>query len=152
MTATNLHFTKIFLAEDDADDRMFFEDALKQLSLPTQLVVAKDGCELMYELETAASAPPPQVIFLDLNMPKKNGFECLKEIRQDPRLKSIPVVIFSTAGSTDAVEETYKEGANYYICKPRSFSLLVKALETVLTTELWPSSQPPKEKFLLAIS
>ncbi len=152
MTATELNLTKIFLAEDDADDRMFFEDALKQVSIATELVVVKDGCELMDELEIAAAPPPAQVVFLDLNMPKKNGMECLKQIRNNPKLKHIPVVIFSTSSSKECVEETYREGAHFYICKPRSFPLLIKAIETVLKTELWESPQPPKEDFLLAIA
>ena len=84
----------IFLAEDDADDRMLFEDALKELSIPTQLTLANDNLELMSKLEILTTHPPPQVIFLDLNMPRKNGFECLTEIRQTSKLKDIPVVIF----------------------------------------------------------
>lgn len=64
----------IFLAEDDADDREFFEDALKRLSIPTVLTLSNDGIELMSNLEILTHHPPPHVIFLDLNMPKKDGF------------------------------------------------------------------------------
>jgi CheY-like chemotaxis protein len=152
MTANNQNITKIFLAEDDADDRMFFEDALKQVNLPTELVVTRDGCELMNALEIAAAPPPARIVFLDLNMPKKNGFECLKQIRSNPKLKNIPVVIFSTTDSADAVNETYTAGANYFICKPRSFPLLIKAIETVLKPELWESPRTSKESFFLAIA
>ena len=141
----------IFLAEDDADDRMFFEDALKEVTIPTELTLSNDGLELMSNLETLTQHPPPHVIFLDLNMPFKDGFQCLQEIRNTPKLKSIPVVIFSTTASDDAVNKTYAHGANYYICKPRSFPLLVKAIETVLTLEMWQASPTPKEKFVLVI-
>jgi len=137
----------IFLAEDDADDRMFFEDALKQLTIPTQLTLSSDGLELMSNLETVI----PDVIFLDLNMPRKNGFQCLEEIRNTPKLKDIPIVIFSTTANDDAVNKTYQLGANYYICKPHSFELLVKAIETVLTLEMLLKPQPPKRKFILTI-
>ena len=137
----------IFLAEDDADDRMFFEDALKQLPIPTQLTLSNDGLELMSNLETVI----PDVIFLDLNMPRKNGFQCLEEIRNTPKLKDIPIVVFSTTANDDAVNKTYQLGANYYICKPHSFELLVKAIETVLTIEMLLKPQPPKRKFILTI-
>ena len=142
----------IFLAEDDADDRMFFEDALKKVTVLTQLTLSNDGLELMSNLETVTEAPPPHIVFLDLNMPFKDGFQCLQEIRNTPKLKEIPVVIFSTTASDDAVNKTYEQGANYYICKPRSFKLLVKAIETVLTLEMWQAPQPPKEKFVLSIA
>jgi CheY-like chemotaxis protein len=140
----------IFLAEDDPDDRMFFEDSLNQVTVPTQLTLANDGLELMRNLETLTQNPPPHVIFLDLNMPFKDGFQCLQEIRNAPKLKDIPVVIFSTTANDISVDKTYEQGANYYICKPVSFQLLVKAIETVLTLEMWP--QPPKEKYVLSIT
>ena len=142
----------IFLAEDDADDREFFEDALKEVTIPTELTVSNNGLELMSNLETLTQHPPPHVIFLDLNMPFKNGFQCLQEIRNTPKLKEIPIVIFSTTATDDAVNKTYEYGANYYICKPSSFPLLVKAIETILTLEMWQAPQTPKEKFVLVIA
>jgi len=138
----------VFLADDDADDRMFFGDALKQVPISSQLTLSKDGLELMSNLETVI----PDVIFLDLNMPRKNGFQCLEEIRNTPKLRDIPIVIFSTTANGDAVNKTYRLGANYYICKPHSFDLLIKAIETVLTLEMWLKPQPPKEKFILTIA
>jgi len=138
----------VFLAEDDADDRMFFEDALNQLPIPTQLTLSNDGLELISNLETII----PDVIFLDLNMPLKNGFQCLEEIRNTPKLKDIPIVIFSTTANDVAVNKTYQLGANYYICKPNSFELLIKAIETVLNLEMWLKPQPPREKFLFTIA
>lgn len=139
----------IFLAEDDADDRMFFEDALKEVIIQTQLTLSNNGLELMNNLET--QPPPPHVIFLDLNMPFKDGFQCLQEIRNNPRLKDIYVVIFSTTASDDAVNKTYQLGANCYICKPPSFPLLVKTIEKVLTLEMGQVPQPSKENYLLTI-
>lgn len=142
----------IYLADDDADDRMFFEDALKKISIPTQLTFANDGLELMSNLETVTEPPPPDVIFLDLNMPRKDGFQCLEEIRKTDKLKNIPIVIFSTTVKDEAVDKTYQHGANHYICKPHSFELLIKAIETVLSIEMWQKPQPPKDKFVLSIS
>ena len=139
----------IFLADDDTDDVIFFEDALNSLSLPTQLTVANDGAQLMKTLDHEVP-PPPDAIFLDLNMPGKNGFDCLTEIRKDPKLKDIPVVIFSTSDNPDAIETTYSLGANYYICKPRSFELLKKAIRTILfLDDNQLVHQPSKENFFL---
>ena len=144
----------IFLADDDADDRDFFADALKEISVQTELTTANDGVELMTTLEeTVTAPPPPHVIFLDLNMPRKNGFECLEEIRRTPKLKNIPVAIFSTTANENAIETTYSLGANCYIRKPNSHELLKKTIETVLALDLWENnSRLPKEKFVLAIS
>ncbi len=97
--------------------------------------------------------PPPYAIFLDLNMPRKNGFECLSEIRKTPKLKDIMVVIFSTSADKNAIETTYALGANYYIRKPRSFKLLKKAIETVLLfSSDQQHEQPSKDKYFLAIA
>ncbi len=143
----------IFLAEDDADDRMLFEDALKEINIPSQLTLSNNGLELMSNLETLTAHPPPDVIFLDLNMPLKNGFECLKEIRDTPKLKDIPIVIFSTTANQNAVEATYSLGANRYLRKPNSHQLLMKTIETVLKLDLWEQNQQPqRDKFLLEIS
>lgn len=142
----------IFLADDDVDDQLIFQEALKDIKIPTELTVAKDGMELMAALEETETAPPPYVIFLDLNMPLKNGFECLEEIRQTPKLKNIPVVIFSTSCNAGAIDKTYSLGANYYVCKPSSHKLLIKAIETLLELELWGTNkQIQKEKFVLSI-
>jgi CheY-like chemotaxis protein len=138
----------IFLADDDADDRMLFGEALKELTTLTKLTLSNDGLELMSNLGTMV----PDIVFLDLNMPRKNGFQCLEEIRNTPKLKDIPIIIFSTTANNDAVNKTYLLGANYYICKPNSFRLLVKAIETVLTLEMMLKPQPPKGKFILTIT
>jgi CheY-like chemotaxis protein len=142
----------IFLADDDADDRMFFEDALKEVGIPSDLTLAFDGLELMNNLNAVTEPPPPHIIFLDLNMPKKNGYECLEEIRNTPKYDDIPVVIFSTTASEDAIDKTYLNGANYYICKPRSFQLLVKTIEMILSLDTWQEPQPAKENYLLAFA
>lgn len=143
----------IFLADDDADDRDFFTDALMEVSHQTELTTSKDGIELMSNLDKVAEPPPPHVIFLDLNMPRKNGYECLKEIRETPKLKNIPVVIFSTTANDNAIDTTYSLGANCYIQKPNSHQHLKKTIETVLALDFWDSNkQVSKEKFFLTIS
>src|SRR5690349_608297 len=140
----------VFLADDDPDDRLFFADAIKLAKTPVTLTVSKDGMELMDRLATVTNPPPPDVIFLDLNMPRKSGFDCLREIRATPRLEKIPVVIVSTSSNQDMINRTYDDGANYYLCKPRSFAQLVRAIEKVM--ELGFGQRTSKEKFLLKVA
>ena len=141
----------IILADDDIDDCELFQDAVKELSIQTKLSILENGVALMATLEETVP-PPPDVIFLDLNMPLKNGYEVLIQIRNTPKLRRIPIVIFSTTSSDNAVNKTYEHGANYFICKPSSFSLLVKVIETVLALEMWQTPQTPREKYLLEIA
>ena len=144
----------IFLADDDADDRIFFEEALLDVNQPTTLTTATDGAELMDNLEkTVNKPPPPHLIFLDLNMPRKNGFECLREIRETPRLKDIPVVIFSTSSNQGEIDTTFSLGANCYVRKPNSHKNLVATIENVLALDLWNlKMQLPREQFVLAVA
>ena len=127
----------IFLADDDADDCMLFEDALREVSESIALTTANDGAELIHLMKTTVP-PPPDVIFLDLNMPKKNGFECLEYIRQTEQWKDIPIVVFSTTGQEEMVKKVYEQGANYFIRKPGSFPKLKQAIRQVLDID-WKS-------------
>ena len=154
MTRNQTKPKNIILADDDADDCEFFEEALKEVSSETELTITRDGVELMTTLyENVTEPPPPDVIFLDLNMPRKNGFECLTEIRETHKWRKIPVVIFSTSANVDTIERAYSLGANCYIRKPGSHQLLKRAIETVLALDFWEHSERlPKEKFVLALS
>ena len=140
----------IMLADDDADDRLLFEEALKEIDRQTEITTATDGEELMnllsQELQKNLS-----VIFLDLNMPKKNGFECLQEIRQKDKLKHIPVVVYSTSCQGESIDKMYEFGASYYICKPNNFNKLKNSIEHIFSIglhKLFP--QPSKEDFVIA--
>ncbi|GLU54631.1 response regulator [Dyadobacter frigoris] len=124
----------IFLVDDDEDDCLLFEDALREVCDMTELRTANDGMELMDILENKMP-PTPDVIFLDLNMPKKNGYECLTEIRKEAKFKDIPVVIFSTSGEEEIINRLYDEGADYYIKKPGSFSKLKLAIQHILAID-----------------
>ena len=115
-----LHATNIILADDDEDDCLLFEEALKEIPLPTQLSIVHTGNQLMTRL-TQKKEKLPDVIFLDLNMPGKNGFACLKEIRLNSKLENLPVFIFSTAFDQDMINLVYKDAAHYYIRKPSEF-------------------------------
>ncbi|HOZ75814.1 MAG TPA: response regulator [Flavobacterium sp.] len=146
--------TNIFLTDDDADDCLLFSEIIQEINPNegTKLTISNDGAALMKTLDETVP-PPPEVIFLDLNMPRKNGFECLEEIRNTPKLMEIPVVIFSTSSSNDIVDRSYKFGANYYICKPQSYTLLKKTIAHVLSLG-WEklSGQPNRDDFVIKVA
>jgi CheY-like chemotaxis protein len=127
----NLKQMNILLADDDADDRKFFKDALKVLSLPANLSTVNNGEELMDHL-LANTEQLPHVLFLDINMPAKNGFECLAEIKQNNKLKDIPVVMYSTSSEQDKIKILFKTGADVYIHKPSNFAQLVQVIHHAL--------------------
>lgn len=142
----------ILLADDDADDRLFFKEALGDLPLSTHLTTVPDGEHLMHLLANVAIALP-HVLFLDLNMPRKNGFECLSEIKLSERLKELPVVVFSTSFEQEVVNLLYQNGARYFIRKPSEFSQFKKIISQTLTRiEQENISQPTRENFVITIS
>jgi|ERR1700744_782057 len=141
----------LLLADDDKDDRLFFKEALDELSLSVNLTTVNDGEELMQFL-TKKDTNLPTLIFLDINMPRKNGLECLTEIKLDEKLKKLPVIIFSTSMDPDMINLLYKKGAQHYIHKPSEFSKLKKAIHDVLTLMLEENDvQPVKEKFIVQV-
>jgi len=127
----------ILLADDDMDDCFFFKKALEELQLSTHLTIVRDGQQLMNYL-SENSKNLPDVLFLDLNMPCKNGFECLCEIKEHESLKVIPVVMFSTSYPQDQIYETnmintlLKIGAYHFIRKPGDFAQLKQVIHQTL--------------------
>ena len=105
----------ILLADDDSDDRSFFDQALKGLSISSHLTTFNDGEQLMKYLSENLEQLP-DVLFLDLNMPRKNGFECLEEIKFDKKLKQIPIIIFSTSFDQNVVNTLYNNGGATFYC------------------------------------
>jgi CheY-like chemotaxis protein len=133
----------ILIADDDEDDRMLFSDALRQISGEIELSMAEDGVELLTMLK--AADPLPDVLFLDLNMPAKNGFESLQEIRQDPRLRQLPVIIFTTTANHHTVDQLFGLGARYFIQKPTDFNVLIRLIRTILDADIAGSPDSKKE-------
>jgi CheY-like chemotaxis protein len=129
----NAHNDKIniFLADDDEDDRTFFSEAFSELKISNDLTLFNDGRDLMDYLNKS-DVKLPHILFLDLNMPYKNGFECLKEIRANSRFKNMSIAIYSTSSSEKDIEETFIEGANIYINKPNDFSKLKEVIKNVV--------------------
>jgi len=122
----------ILMAEDDADDRLLVKDALAECKLEDTIRFVSDGEELMdYLLRqgkylTPEAAPRPTFILLDLNMPRKDGWQALREIRAHPDLRRLPVVVFTTSKAEVDVEKIYDLGANSFVVKPVAFDALVK--------------------------
>ena len=140
----------VYLADDDADDRFLFEEALMEITSNVKLTTANNGEQLMDFLDKN-TPPSPHLIFLDLNMPLKNGMECLEEIKNDSKLKNIPVVIFSTSCQKEAMDQVYKKGADYYMCKPDNFQKLKFLLDRILSLNLHAlSTRPTREDFLIS--
>ena len=134
----------VVLADDDKDDCIFFKEALEELPVATKLVTVNDGVQLMqllFEEETML----PHVLYLDLNMPRKNGFECLTEIKLNEKLKQLPVIIFSTSFNPEIANRLQENGAKYYIRKPAEFDNLKKIIHKSLTLISGQHAQQNKE-------
>jgi CheY-like chemotaxis protein len=131
-----VHPITILVAEDDPDDQLLTRDALEESRITNTVCFVNDGQELLDYLRHAgryAEHPPvrPDLILLDLNMPRKDGREALAEIKADPALRSIPVVILTTSKAHEEIQRAYDLGANSFIVKPVSFEGLVNAVRVV---------------------
>ncbi len=141
----------IILAEDDEDDRFFFKEAIEKVKIKTDLTMVNDGVELMEYLKNPENGKP-HVVFLDLNMPRKGGIECLEEIRANKEYNDVTIVIYSTSASDNDIEETFVKGANIYIRKPNDFKILQKVISEVLSINWqYHTSGLNKEHFVLSI-
>jgi CheY-like chemotaxis protein len=147
MSADSSKIRFILLADDDDDDTMLFVEATENLSPKIKVSLASDGQKL---LNLLAASSNPDIIFLDLNMPKKGGLECLKSIRSDAQYDKIPVVMYSTSQSKKDIDASYDLGANYYVVKPFDFEdiklVLKKLFEQLANAE---TVIPIKEIFVI---
>jgi CheY-like chemotaxis protein len=142
---------RILLADDDEDDRLFFKEAFDEIKINTKVSLVNDGVELMnYLLDKGNQLP--HILFLDLNMPRKTGIDCLLEIKQLAFLKDIAIAIYSTSASDMDIEETFVQGANVYIKKPSDFNTLKKILEQVITINWqYQTSGLNRDNYLLSL-
>lgn len=139
----------LLLADDDEDDFAFFKDALDDLPLSVTLTTVSDGVQLMRALIEAGDNLP-DILFLDLNMPRKSGFDCLSEIKQVNKLQHLPVIIFSTSLDMNVVEMVYERGATFYIRKPGDFSKLKKVIFDAITFTVQNNfKQAARDNFIL---
>lgn len=129
----------ILLVDDDPDDRFLTEEALRESKLVHTVVSVEDGEELMDYLYRrgkysgdGSNCPKPAIILLDLNMPKKDGREALKEIKAHPLFRHIPIVILTTSKAEEDIFRSYELGVNSFITKPVSFDVLVDNMKTLI--------------------
>jgi len=132
MLKHNQKVIKVLLADDDPDDRNFFEEAIKQLDFESKVTTVENGKELLDYLE---NSDIPHIIFLDLNMPILNGLETLKKLKQNQNYNNIAVAIYSTSSANKDIENTLANGANCYIVKPNDFQNLKSTLKYVLSLQ-----------------
>jgi CheY-like chemotaxis protein len=127
----------ILIAEDDADDRYLLQTAFLETGYPEKIDFVENGIEVMNYLETnythnkSNEKALPGFILLDLNMPKKDGREVLKELKSHPVFKKIPVIVFTTTKNEIEIKRCYELGANSYVIKPISFDALLKVVENI---------------------
>lgn len=142
---------QILLADDDESDRLLFKEAFAELKVNSIVQTVNDGVQLM-EWLNRKNIRLPHLLFLDLNMPRKNGLECLKEIKSNEKLKAISIAIYSTSDNEKDMDETFRNGANVYITKPNDFNTLKQVLEkAVMTAYQYQDQLMKRENFLLRI-
>lgn len=137
----------ILLADDDADDRFFFQKAVSYIPDLAKLEMVVDGEKLMHYL-IANTAHLPDVVVIDLNMPRKNGIECLGEIKSNALLKHLTVIMWSTSLRDETANQLYSLGAHYYMHKC-DYLLLTQNITLLLDLLAQNPDQPPKNKFIL---
>lgn len=130
----------ILLVDDDADDQLLFIDALRELEVEIDCLMAKNGLEAIIHLETIV--PVPTIVFIDLNMPLMNGFECLSRIKQDDRFRDIPVIVLTTSDNPADQKRTKELGAEMFLTKTSDFEVLKLKLNKILLTD-FPSPNKP---------
>jgi CheY-like chemotaxis protein len=142
---------RILLADDDEGDRLIFTDAIDEMIIKHIVQTVDDGMQLI-EYLTKKDAVLPDIIFLDLNMPRKNGLECLKEIRKNEKFGGILIFIYSTSAAEKDIHETFMNGANVYIKKPNNFELLKKLLSKAIdTSSIIKEASLDRKNFFLSI-
>jgi CheY-like chemotaxis protein len=124
----------ILIIDDDADDRLFFTEALLEIDQALQCISAKNGLEAL-EVLKASNANLPDYIFLDMNMPRLNGLQCLTRIKKIKAFKHIPVIIFTTSRQPSDAEEAKRLGADLFLTKPAKFEELVNMLRIIIAQE-----------------
>ncbi|OQP67645.1 response regulator [Niastella populi] len=138
----------IILADDDEDDCLLFQDVILDLHIIANIITVQN-VEKLLQILANNSNEVPEVIFLDMNMPLRDGMECLKEIRKTPHLKNVPVIMISTSSHSQTVEEAFNEGANLFIRKPDSFKKFRSILNYIFTMEVEGLMEDQKERFLI---
>ncbi|MBL7696681.1 MAG: response regulator [Chitinophagaceae bacterium] len=146
MLKTDQKSTHILFSDDDTDDALLFTQAADLMKSSILLSFAEDGEQLMRFL---ARESLPDMIFLDLNMPVKNGVECLREIRSDKKLDNLPIIVYTTSDNPRDVDTCYELRANLYVVKPTSFESIIKTLKKIINIDFNSQNFPARENFIL---
>lgn len=141
----------IYLADDDSDDVEFFTLALEEICSKCSLDVSGNGEELLHKLQAAATLP--DIIFIDVNMPRIDGLSALEVIRKMPALDPVPVIVYSTSSNRVFISRAFENGASYYFIKPVSFDSLKEHIKKLLETD-WENYATPNQlnQFILNAS
>lgn len=137
----------VLFVDDDADEYYLFKEALEQSFLSVQILRAKDGRHLLTLL---SGDTLPDIIFMDVNMPHKDGIETLSEIKANSQLSNIPVIIFSTSKNLAQINTCYQKGAHFYVVKPERFDDITRMVKKVFSVD-WKTNvtQPSKQEFVI---
>jgi CheY-like chemotaxis protein len=143
-TSTSLN---ILFVDDDTDESYLFNEALEHSGLQINLSRARDGNDLLSYLK---EEPLPDLVFIDLNMPYKDGLEALSEIRKEPKYQNLPLVIYSTTKNQLQIDSSYKYGANLFVVKPNNFDDMVQVVKKVCNIDWKNFTTPKREEFLIS--
>jgi CheY-like chemotaxis protein len=144
MISEEFYTRQVMLADDDPDNRLLFQIVLRQLYPSMSLIMARDGAELLDLLGRQV----PNILFLDLNMPCKNGYECLDEIRVRLKLVDLPIVVYSSSSDMPDIKDSYAHNADLYMVKPFNSTHLKNALQSILSME-WRNNYPNEKYYFI---
>ncbi len=139
----------VLLVDDDSEESYLFNEALEHAHLNIALSRANDGNDLIAYLQ---NQPTPDLVFMDINMPYKDGLEALTEIRSNPKFKSLPLIIYSTTKNEDSINACYEKGADLFVIKPNDFDDLMQVVEKVCTHDWKNYTKPSRENFVITAS
>lgn len=136
----NVELIRIHITDDDPDDRLLISEALEEIHFKNTVTFSVDGQDLLDYLQKKGDyidckEPHPDIILLDLNMPRKNGKEVLKELKEDPSLRQIPVIVLTTSQAEEDIVSSYDLGTNSFIVKPLTFEKMVESISKI--TDYW---------------
>ncbi|MGE5519630.1 MAG: response regulator [Candidatus Dadabacteria bacterium] len=140
----NEQYYHVFLADDDRDQGLLFERVLKQVDPNIELAIENNGSDLLDHLEKEI----PDLLFLDLKMPRKNGYECLSEIRNHLKLSDLPIVVYSSSSHMSDIAKAYEHHADLYMVKPFNSQHLRNALHSILKME-WRINYPNQKFYFI---
>lgn len=138
----------VLLVDDDSEESYLFNEALEHAHLNIRLSRANDGNDLINYLLTK---PTPDLVFMDLNMPYKDGLEALTEIRGNPQFKDLPLIIYSTTRNENSINTSYEKGANLFVIKPDDFEELMQLVKKVCTYDWKNYTRPSREDFVITV-